>query len=211
MTATRKIRPVNWTPSLKRESMLEIQEEAIALLQPENELEQLLLAQPEFLEGLNWGFPRYGHPEGKVLFHVREVLDNIDRIQTLSATTRKRLRSITFVHDTFKYSEDKNRPRDWTRHHSILARDFLNRFMKDKPTLDVIELHDEAFYAWRNIHLADQEERGTARFQQLLDRLSDNLQLYYLFFKCDTRTGDKIQAPLKWFEEYVQGIDLVDF
>jgi hypothetical protein len=34
-------------------------------------------------------------------------------------------------------------------------------------------------------------------------------QMYYLFFKCDTQTGDKTQAPLKWFEQNVSGIDIV--
>ena len=35
------------------------------------------------------------------------------------------------------------------------------------------------------------------------------LQLYYLFFKCDTQTGDKTQAPLKWFEREVPGIEVM--
>jgi len=39
--------------------------------------------------------------------------------------------------------------------------------------------------------------------------MEDCMQLFYLFFKCDTLTGDKTLAPLTWFEEHVTGIDLV--
>lgn len=211
MTATRKNILVQRESDLELENGLRIQAEATALLQPENELEQLLLMQPSFLKGLDWGMPRYGHPEGKVLYHIREVLDNVDKLQKILPLTRKRLRLVTLTHDTFKYAEDKNRPRDWSQHHAALARNFLANFTDDQATLDVTELHDEAFYAWRSIHLGKQPDRGLARMQNLLERLGDNLQLFYLFFKCDTRTGDKIQAPLKWFEESVENIQIVDF
>lgn len=50
----------------------------IRLIKPETELERELLHTPEFQVGMCWGEPRFGHPEGKVGLHVREVLDNID-------------------------------------------------------------------------------------------------------------------------------------
>lgn len=178
------------------------------LLQPETELESELLRQPELREGMRWGEPRYGHPEGKVLYHVREVLDNVDLLD-IDPVLRKQLRLITIVHDSFKNLEDKSRPRDWSRHHAVLARQFLERFTKVEAVLKVTELHDEAYYAWRAIHLYDKAEAGWRRLQQLLDRLGDDLQLFYLFFKCDTQTGDKIQAPVRWFEESVPTLQLV--
>ena len=49
------------------------------------------------------------------------------------------------------------------------------------------------------------------RLQKLLKTLDDRLQLYYLFFKCDTATGDKNQAPLKWFEQAIPNIDIKNF
>ena len=211
MTATRKNILVQRTPDLELKGAAEIREKAMAMLRPENELEQLLLMQANFLKGLDWGMPRYGHPEGKVLLHVREVLDNVDKLKKILPAQRKRLRLITFVHDTFKYIEDKNRPRDWTRHHAAIARNFLANFTDDQATLDVTELHDEAFYAWRSIHLGKKPEQGNLRMKRLLDRIGDNLQLYYIFFKCDTRTGDKMQAPLEWFEAHVEHIEIVDF
>lgn len=181
------------------------------LLLPETELEQALLAQPEFKQGMMWGEPRFGHPEGKVILHVREVLDNIDMIQEITPETRAQLRIIALAHDTFKYCEEKSKPRDWTKHHGMLARNFLARFITDPVLLDVVETHDDAYYAWRSSRRApeldfDNEYRS---LEDLLQRIGSNLQLYYLFFKCDTQTGDKTQASLKWFEKTVSGIDLV--
>ena len=120
-----------------------------ALLRPENDLERTLLADPEFQAGLMWGEPRYGHPEGKVALHVEEVLDNIDRISGLSNEQRTRLRLIAYAHDTFKYREDRSRPRDWSKHHAMLARRFMEKYTADTIVLDVIECHDDAYYAWQ--------------------------------------------------------------
>ena len=178
-----------------------------ALLQPETSLEKEILKVKNFRQGLFWGKPRYGHPEGKVIFHIREILDNIERLK-VDLTTRSKLRLITFAHDTFKYQEEKP---DRHKHHSVLARNFMEQYTSDKGVLDVIELHDEAYYCWRHLHVYHQTDLGNERLQQLLDRVQSHLQLYYLFFKCDTRTGDKNQAPLQWFEAHIKPIEIIDF
>jgi hypothetical protein len=177
------------------------------LLRPETELERSLLAADEFRHGLFWGKPRYGHPEGLVLYHIREVLDNIDKL-VIDPTTRSKLRIITFAHDTFKYKEDKS---DWSTHHSILARQFMEDFIEDQMLLDIIELHDEAYYSWRLKVLYNRVEEGQKRLDKLIDRIGNQMQLYYLFFKCDTKTGDKTQSPLYWFEKNIEGIDIIQF
>ncbi len=180
------------------------------MLKPETALEARLLATSEFTEGLDWGTPRFGHPEGKVIYHLQEVLENVDRINGISPLDREELRIITFLHDTFKYQEDKfARPRDWTRHHGIIARRFLEKFYFKSSVLDIIELHDEAYYCWRLCHLYDRPDEGNQRLKALLNRLGNNLQLYYMFFKCDTKTGDKNQAPLRWFESTIKDIQIV--
>jgi len=180
-----------------------------AELQPENALELRFLSDPEFLEGLAWGVPRYGHPEGEIWKHIKDVLANIDRLD-LDPEQRRKLRIIAFVHDTFKYKEDKSYPRDWTKHHSVFARKFLERYTDEKDLLEVTELHDEAYHCWCKRFLYKQPERSQQRLQALLQRLSDALQLYYLFFKCDTQTGDKNQAPVRWFERQVDGLQAVE-
>jgi len=189
-----------------RKSEIFTTEELLAYLSPESDLERQFLADQDFKDGLYWGKPRFGHPEGQVVYHIREVLDNVDQYN-VDAEMRRRLRIITFVHDTFKYKEDKGFPRDFSRHHSILARLFLEKYSKEQLLLDIVELHDEAYYCWKLYYLNHEREKAIERLKYLLSRLGEHRQLYYLFFKADTQTGDKNQAPLRWFEENVDGID----
>jgi hypothetical protein len=178
------------------------------LLRPETAHEKLLLTLPEFKQGLVWGEPRYGHPEGKVAWHIREVLDNIDKVPNISTTVREQLRLVAFVHDTFKYAEDRNRPRDWSKHHGRIARNFAQTHITDALVLDLIEHHDDAYYAWLNVRYEkEQAAEGNSRsLIGLLKKFDRQIQIYYIFFKCDTCTGDKTLAPLRWFEQTVQGI-----
>ena len=183
----------------------------VELLQPETQLEKQLLGLTEFRKGLFWGKPRFGHPEGMVVYHIKEVLDNIHKLK-VDNDTRERLRTIAYSHDTFKYLEEKiGKGPDRSNHHSVLARKFMEDYTTDKNLLDVIEYHDEAYYCWRLQHLYNRKEEGTARMNEMLSKLNGNIQLFYLFFKCDTRTGDKIQAPLHWFENTVERIEVVKF
>jgi hypothetical protein len=180
------------------------------ILKPETDLERFFIGLPEVQAGLLWGEPRYGHPEGKVLYHVAEVYQNIDRISPpISIKARETLRIITLLHDTFKYKEDKSHPRDWSKHHAKLARIFAEEHISSKTELEIIELHDEAYHYWRLEILEDEPEIANLNLNQLLERLKGRLQLFYTFFKCDTATGDKTQAPVKWFEKKVEGIERI--
>ncbi len=181
-----------------------------ALLQPETMLERTLLTVPAFRQGLLWGEPRFGHPEGQVALHVREVLDNIDLITALSESQRAQLRLIALSHDTFKFAEVRGKPRDWSKHHGRLAQQFMYVHTSDRVVLDVLETHDDAYYAWLSTRQpVFAHENPQKNLENLLERMSYCLQLYYLFFKCDTQTGDKTQASLKWFERTVPGIAIV--
>jgi HD domain len=168
-------------------------------LEPENHLEKVIIGTPEFQKGLVWGEPRYGHPEGKVIFHIREIFQNIDKLE-IDNVTREKLRIIALSHDTFKFVESKTTPRDWYNHHGPIAARFIENYTSDVEVLTTIELHDEAFYCWRTYTYEKEAKKAELRFENLLNRIQQHIQLYYLFFKCDTETGDKILAPLKWFE-----------
>ncbi|MBK7336144.1 MAG: hypothetical protein IPJ00_08225 [Saprospirales bacterium] len=61
------------------------------------------------------------------MLHVREIMDNIDRLD-IDPAIRLKLRLIALVHDTFKNVEDKSIPRDRSRHHAVLARKFLEDY-----------------------------------------------------------------------------------
>jgi len=87
----------------------------------------------------------------------------------------------------------------------------MEDYTSDQSILDVIELHDEAYYCWRLKMLYNKAEEGNARLERFKARIGDNIQLYYLFFKADTKTGDKTQSPLYWFETNIPGIELVHF
>jgi HD domain len=179
------------------------------LLRPDTALEWSLLGMPEFEAGMLWGEPRYGHPEGKVAYHVREVLDNIERIPNLHPQDRARLRLIAYVHDTFKYQEDRSTPRNWQMHHAAIATRFLQRHCDDEVVLSIIEAHDDAYYCWLR-QKRDNPNLEHKSIDYLLQRVGSHLQLYYLFFKCDTQTGDKTQASVKWFEQLGLDIEVVD-
>ena len=170
-----------------------------AVIKPETALEAHLLRQPEIIAGMHWGTPRFGHPEGAVWRHVVEVLANVDRLSELSLRDRHDLRFVTIVHDTFKYAEDKSEPRDWTRHHGVLAREFAERYTDSARTLLLTEWHDEAYYCWRLHALARRSNRSRQRLDRLLGLFGAEIDFYYRFFVCDTRTGDKTQAPVRWF------------
>ena len=179
-------------------------------LKPENELEASFLEDAEFCRGLQWGVPRFGHPEGSIMAHIVEVNANIDRLP-VDRDTRARLRLICWVHDTFKHIEDKGSPRDWTKHHAVYARKFLERYLSDPLLLNVVELHDDAYYAWRLAHLYGKLAESDQRIAMVREKVGTYWQLFYLFFKCDTCTGDKNPAPLVWFEDTMEDIEVVHF
>ncbi len=168
------------------------------VLKPETDLEVFLLHQPEVVKGMRWGMPRFGHPEGAVWKHVREVLDNIERLEHLNHVDRRDLRLVTFLHDTFKYAEDKSEPRDWTKHHSILARTYAKQYVRKQRVLNLIEWHDEAYYCWRLDALHKRRSLALQRLDMLLDLFRADFDFYFRFFLCDTKTGDKNPAPIRW-------------
>ncbi len=183
------------------------------LIRAETDLEYTLLHHPDFREGLFFGTPRYGHPEGKIILHIREVMDNVERIPLLNPIDREKLRLITLVHDVFKNKEAESRKIKGRRpdnHHAVYAAEFVKQFINDEQLITLIRLHDEAYYCWQ-LYKRDRQLECQIRLDNLLDALGDSLQLFYLFFKCDTRTGDKNQEPLEWFERTVKGIERIDF
>lgn len=171
------------------------------LINAETALELQLINEPEFRKGLIWGTPRFGHPEGTIVLHINEVLTNIDRLP-IDKTQRELLRLVAISHDTFKNKEDRNTPRNWNLHHSILAKEFMVKYSDDPVLLQTIEYHDEPFYCWLHIHRGE-HELADRRLNRLLDKCLD-FNLLYLFFICDTLTGDKILAPLLWLEEKLE-------
>lgn len=179
-------------------------------IEAHSDLEVAIMEDTAWQEGLFFGKPRYGHPEGKIIKHIYEVLNNVERLRPrISAQEYQDLRLITLIHDTFKHKVDESKPRVGENHHAYIARKFAENYIEEKRILDIIELHDEAYHAWRTSHCQQNQPKGEERLQKLLHRLGNNLELFYKFFVCDTQTGDKNQDSLRWFEEKT-GLERID-
>jgi hypothetical protein len=179
-------------------------------IEAHSDLEVSIMEDLAWQEGLFFGKPRYGHPEGKIIKHIHEVLENVESLHhRIPSHQYYDLRLITLIHDTFKHKVDESKPRVGTNHHAYIARKFAEKYITDTAVLDIIELHDEAYHAWREIACKNNPERSQERLQNLLARLGENIELFYKFFVCDTQTGDKNQDSLRWFEQKT-GLERID-
>ena len=128
------------------------------MIRPETATERAIVSDPEWQEGAAANGRMKGHPEDTVGDHIEEVLANVDRYAA-NPEQRARLRLIALVHDTFKH-----RVRWWLPHrsdHAKLAREWAQRRLDDPGVLEVIELHDEGYRAWRR--------RDEARARRLVE------------------------------------------
>jgi hypothetical protein len=172
----------------------------------ETQLEQTIAADPDWLAGLEWGQPRPGHPEGKVIFHIQEVLLNVDRFFD-NSNNRARLRLIALLHDTFKHVQVK--PGAFKKSHGYWARQFAERYINDEGILEVIELHDEAYKASLLFTKFGDSQVAERQVQKLLIRLGRHLDLFRQFYLCDQQTGDKSRSHYEWFERVIKKQDIL--
>ena len=165
----------------------------------ETETERAIAADPEWREGIEWGTPRRGHPEGAVKTHIADVLANVDR-EAASPDERRRLRLAALVHDSFKYrAPESSASVGGDAHHGSHAARFLERFVDDPDLVEVVRWHDEAFAAWMGRRR--NPVRAEARVRALARQLGPALPLYRRFFRADNATGDKSPKSVEWFEE----------
>lgn len=169
----------------------------------ENELEKSITTQPTWLEGIESGRPRHGHPEGRIKFHIAAVLNNIDRFYSQSAR-RDDLRVVALIHDSFKHRVNPQQSRSGENHHAMIARRFAESIIDDEAVLDVIELHDEAFNAWQCGNRDGRWDRARQRATALLERLGENIDFYLAFYRCDNSTEGKEPDCYDWFVEFVK-------
>jgi hypothetical protein len=166
-------------------------------LAPESELERRLIADPELREGLAWGRPRRGHPEGSVGAHVADLIQTVDRWGE-TGERRAELRFLALVHDSMKY-----RVRDWLpkvgeNHHATRARRFAERYTSDERLLATIEQHDRPYALWRKLHRTGRvDESGLER---MLERIPDR-DLFLRFVELDGSSEGKRPEPIEWLKE----------
>lgn len=171
-----------------------------------SEIEHAVINDPEWQEGIDFGRPRQGHPEGKVIFHIADVLENIDDLYShFSETEFLQLRLTALIHDTFKHKVNYNLPRTGENHHARIARKYAEKLITDETVLKLIEFHDHAYHAWGKGAWYGDWNAAEERLNHLVEILGNDLQLYYYFYWCDNNIPGKDQSPLRWFEERVGG------
>lgn len=175
--------------------------------QLETDLERDIVSRPEFAEGLWYGKPRRGHPEGAVAYHIRDVLANIDKAGH-PPEIRALLRIVAIVHDTFKYKVDRSQPKCGENHHGAIAARFCRGIGLSGIVPLVVELHDEAFNSWQKGARDGDWSKAKARGQELLARLGQgNLSFFLAFFEADNGTDGKTRAPFEWFVRIATGAE----
>jgi hypothetical protein len=161
---------------------------------PETELERRLIEDPELREGLAWGKPRSGHPEGSVGAHVADLLETIDRWGE-TGQRRAELRFLALVHDTMKFRVREWLPKIGENHHAMRARRFAERYTSDERLLAAIEQHDRPYALWRRLRRSGRlDEKGFAR---MLERIPD-VELFVRFVELDGSTAGKSSEPIAW-------------
>lgn len=177
------------------------------IIKPETDLENMIISDNEFIIGATWGKPRNGHPEGRVIYHIGSVLENVDKYSIHE--NREKLRLIAIIHDTFKYKVDDTKSKSGENHHAMLARRFAEKYISDKKLLDIIELHDEAYNSWCKGHRDGQWSKAENRAKKLIERLGDSVNLYLSFYQCDNETGDKVSENFNWFLDLYKHINTI--
>jgi HD domain-containing protein len=180
--------------------------ELIPGFEPETDLERRLSSEPELLEGLAWGEPRAGHPEGAVGTHVSHLLEALDQ-SGASGEERELLRFMALVHDSFKYQVRERLPRVGENHHAMRARRFAEGFTDDERLLAAIEFHDRPYALWRKLKRRGKlDERALLR---MLRRIPDP-ELFLRFVELDGSTEGKRPEPIEWFREQLMDRGLID-
>lgn len=170
--------------------------ELIRGFEPETDLERRVVADPVVLEGLAWGEPRRGHPEGPVGHHVADLLETIDAWGE-QESRRRELRFIALVHDALKYQVRDWLPRSGTNHHAARARRLAESYVDDERLLATIELHDRPYGIWRKLkRTGELDER---RFEDMIQRVPDR-DLFLRFVELDGSTEGKRSEPIEWFK-----------
>jgi hypothetical protein len=168
----------------------------VAGFTPETALERALAADPVLKDGLAWGKPRRGHPEGTVGAHVADLLETIERWGE-TGKRREELRFLALAHDSLKYKVQNWRPKTGENHHAMRARRFAERHTDDERLLATIEQHDRPYNLWRKA--CSRGRMDEHAFSEMLDRIPD-VDLFLRFVELDGSTEGKNHEPIRWLK-----------
>jgi hypothetical protein len=155
------------------------------------------------VEGLAWGKPRRGHPEGPVGAHVADLLATIERWGE-TGKRREELRFLALVHDAFKNRVQNWRPKTGENHHAMRARRFAERYVDDERLLATIEQHDRPYSLWRRFRRTGRLDEHA--LSEMLERIPD-LDLFLRFVELDGSTEGKNHEPIRWLRRSSAGAE----
>ncbi len=150
-----------------------------------------------YLELLEWGTFRRGHPEGTVRGHIAELERNLAALRDrLTESELDRLRLLIHTHDTFKAEARCGVAITDPRSHASRGRAFLAEFCNDEDLLNMVQWHDEPYALWQK-----QRRSGTVDAERLdaLIRRIDDRDTFLAFQIIDNCTTGKSREPLQWF------------
>jgi hypothetical protein len=175
------------------------------IIKPENGIETAICNDNEFIIGVNYGKPRPGHIEGQIIYHIEQVLDNINKYYK-DDNERAELRLIAILHDSFKHKVDQTKPKTGENHHGQIAERFALNYCHNTKVLTIIQLHDEAYNAWQKGGRHGDWYGAKRRAEKLISNLKllDSLDLYIKFYRCDNATGDKSYENFEWFVNLIK-------
>jgi hypothetical protein len=163
---------------------------------PETDLERALSEDPVLQEGLAWGKPRRGHPEGSVGAHVADLLATIENWGETGGR-REELRLLALVHDSLKKRVQHWRPKTGENHHATRARRLAERYVNDERLLATIELHDRPYDLWRKMRRRGHVDEHA--FTEMVERIPD-IELFVRFVELDGSTEGKNHEPIRWLK-----------
>lgn len=162
-----------------------------------------IVSDPRYLNNLDWGHAREGHPEGSIRAHIIELEQNLEILQPkFSDEDVWKLRILIHTHDTFKAQAEVGVAIEHPRSHASLARAFLAGFCADADLLAMTQHHDVPFAMFRQVQTKGSCNR--ARFDALLAAIGD-WSLFQAFLIIDGCTEGKGGASLAWFFGEIRG------
>jgi hypothetical protein len=162
-------------------------EELVPGFSAEDDREWAVAFDSDVQRGWAFGVEGPGHPERLVGAHVAAMLRNIGSDDEL----RPALRFLALVHDSMKWAVRRGAPWSPDNDHAVLARRVAERHTGDPRLLQTLELHDEAYWLFRN------KPTEPDALDALLARLPDT-ELYLRFVELDSRTEGKEPTFLIW-------------
>lgn len=162
-----------------------------------------ITSDARYLANLDWGEPRWGHPEGTIRNHIAELESNLAALRPrLSGQECWKLKLLIHTHDTFKPEAIAGAPITDPASHASLARAFLAEFCDEADLLAMVQHHDEPFALWRQLKATGSYD--AQRFAELLAAIRD-WNVFLAFEIIDGCTDGKSRAPLRWFFARIEG------